>query len=354
MSSQQDYYKLLGVDRTADADDIKKAYRKKAMKCHPDKNPGDKDAEAMFKSISEAYEVLSDPQEKAYYDRMGSRRAGKNINRGGHYSTPFDVFFGHEDFASMFNRRPNRKKVDPDARIVYRVGLEKILVGGSLQFNIKRKNACNKCKGDGVKVKNETCSSCNGLKYVRNQSGFIMITTPCNACNGTGKKIENCSACNGAGGSVINEKISLNIPAGISPLTSLKVKKKGNEMFAGDMKIVGDLYIVIDYPQKYKNIYLKNGNIYVSIKVPFDTVLREEKISIDILGCKNIEVNLKCNKEFGHEYKVKGAGVTSNEHAFIKVFIDMPKNKISKEDKEKLIKTLGGIYGKPAVKFEPI
>jgi len=360
MSQKEDYYKVLGVDRNVDASSIKKAYRKKAMQYHPDKNPGNKEAEEMFKIASEAYEILSDPQEKAYYDRFGSKKSDSRNYRSDF--NPFDIFtsafqggnygpFGnHSDRFSVFTRRQH---VNPDIRAVYRVGLEVVFKGKKIEFELERQMVCDECKGQGFKSTENVCPTCKGVGTMSEHSDWIVMTTPCNACGGMGKENIKCQKCSG-GYKKLKEKIAVSIPSGINPLTNLKVKGKGNEIYMGGNKIAGDLYLVIDYPQQYKNIMIRNGSIYASINVPFDVVLKEEQIDVDILGCKNIKFKLKSSNKSGHEYKIKGQGVTGDNHAFIKVYLDLPENKISKEKREKLIDILGETYGNSKLEFKPI
>jgi DnaJ-class molecular chaperone len=175
----------------------------------------------------------------------------------------------------------------------------------------------------------------------------------CNDCFGTGKKCEKCSDCGSNGFKKVNEKISIEVPPGINPMSSLRVKGKGNEVYYSGKKVVGDTYILIDYPQTYNGITLRDGNIYTSIKVQIDSILAEEKINVNILGCKEIEFKLDSSKHSGYQYKVEKQGVTDDKSAFVKVFVDIPKNKISRDDKEKLVKLMRDIYGRPTNKYEP-
>jgi DnaJ-class molecular chaperone len=145
----------------------------------------------------------------------------------------------------------------------------------------------------------------------------------------------------------------LNIPAGVNPLTTLRLQGKGNEILADNKKIVGDAYVIIDYPTKEHGVKVENGNIYASINVPFDSVLSEENIRVNILGCKEIEFKLNSSYKSGHPYKIEKQGITDKNFAMVKVFIDIPKNKINDENRNKLVKLAREIYGRADTRFEP-
>jgi len=374
-SASKDYYEVLGIDRNADADSIKKAYRKMAMQYHPDKNQGDKESEKMFKQVADAYEVLSDPQEKAYYDRVGSRRSASGNRRrttvdprdvfrsvfgdagfgGGGFEfsfeevDPFGRFGGGSGFERTFAPRTH---VNPDNRIVYRTTIEELLKGEKVLIQFRRQIACAKCQGMGFCLTNKKCPSCNGTGQIRQQNANMLFLRTCGDCQGTGSMVDKCLECHETGYTSVEEKISLVIPAGIKPMSALRLKGKGNEIVFSKQRLIGDTYIIIDYPRSYKGVILDNGNLYVSVNVPFDTVMGQKKIKINVLGCRELEIELDFTKKSGYQYKIAGAGVTKDDDAFIKVLIDFPKNKISKEDRDKLVKILRDIYGRPVTTFD--
>jgi molecular chaperone DnaJ len=346
----KDYYEILEVDKNADAETIKKSYRKKAIQYHPDKNPGDKEAEEKFKSISEAYEILSDPEKKQRYDMSGSgdfHNFDPNFNYDG-----FDPF---TMFSTMFktNNFRNHARIDPDSKLSYRASLKEIIRGAKVEVLLKRNIHCEECMGQGHSTSDANCSTCNGAGFQISKMGQMTVTMPCNKCGGSGKQINSCHKCNGRGYFEKKEKVSFDIPKGINPLTVLRIKGKGNEIFYQNNKLVGDTYIVIDYPHQEQGVAIKMGHIYMSIKVPFNCILEEEKIVIDVLGCKEIEFKLDSSKLSGYEYKLDGQGVMSDKSAFVKVFVDFPKNKISEEDRKKLIDVMGEIYGRSTTRFKP-
>jgi DnaJ-class molecular chaperone len=149
------------------------------------------------------------------------------------------------------------------------------------------------------------------------------------------------------------EKIIVTIPAGINALSALRIRGQGNEVYWGEQLTCGDLYIVVDYPRENKGVTLDDGNIYTTVRVSFNAVINESEVTIDVLGCKDIKLKLDASQKSGHIYQIIGCGANSEKNAYVKVFIDFPKNKISKEDSEKLIKVMREIYGEPATRIQP-
>ena len=346
----KDYYKILGVGKDADAESIKKVYRKLALEFHPDRNPNNKEAEEKFKEISEAYAVLSDPNERQKYDHGGMDSHFSNFNFN---FNPFDIFSSTMDSNSFFNQN---MKVHPDNKMAYRIKMEDVITGGKTQLEFNRFIACDKCLGKGSIVSNshDKCKACNGSGHrTLNMNGNMMFSSACNQCGGTGNEIKKCKDCGANGYKKVSEKVAIDIPAGINPMTTLRIKGKGNEVYWNDKKVTGDSYIIVDYPREYKGVSLNNGNIYTSVRVPIDSILSEETIMVNILGCKNVQFKLDHTKNSGHQYKVEKQGVKDENFAVVKVFIDLPKNKISKNDKEKLTQIMREIYGAPSTQFEP-
>lgn len=333
-NDSKNYYELLGVNKDSTQEEIKKKYRSAALKYHPDKNPGNKKAEETFKKISEAYEVLSDPQKKNQYDNESIGFMFNDIN-------PFDIF------------SKTHSRVSPDNRMIYKANLQQILTGEKIEIQLKRHVACDNCLGQGNTIEDKICSVCNGKGIKTSAIGNIMFQTTCNVCRGSGRKNTQCSSCRGTAYKTVTENISLNIPLGINPLSTLRLKGKGNEVYYNNFKTIGDTYITIDYAPKHRGVLLNNGNLYTTIVVPFHSALIEETVEVNIFECKKIYLKLDSTKKSGHQYKIEKAGITENNDAYVKVFIDFPKNKIHKEDKEKLINLMREIYGEPAKQFRP-
>lgn len=346
---KKDYYEVLGVERNADESALKKAYRSLAQKFHPDKNPGDKTCEEKFKEVAEAYEVLSDSQKRTRYDR------GDVEFEGGIDIDPFDVFSSFFGNVSGFPRgfSPRSRRVSPDNKMVYRASIEEIINGSNVIVGFNRQMACSECMGAGSQNSSAKCPGCRGSGMKSRRSFNMFFSSTCDECYGMGREYKKCPQCNGEGYLLKQEKLSISIPKGVSPMSTLRLKGMGNEVYYEKQKVVGDTYVVIDYPQSHNGVSIKNGDIYVSILVPFDTILNEEKIKVNILGCKEIEFKTDCNKPSGCQYCIKEEGIMSNCNAFIKVFVDFPKNKLSKENIKKLANLMREVYGEPNTRFDP-
>jgi molecular chaperone DnaJ len=333
----KDYYKILGIDKSADADAIKKAYRKLAMQYHPDQNQNE-GSEDKFKDLAEAYEVLSDPIKRRTYDSGGTsfRFTGN----------PFDIF--------GINLNKREYGINQNIQLAVRVTLQQIIKGDKLTIKYAKKIACDNCKGKGQFATDDTCQYCNGTGKMASSMANMQFVTVCPKCNGTGKQHDKCQKCNGNAFSNKNDEVALEIPKGTPPLTRLCIENKGNEIYVNDKKVTGSLHVVVDYPKYQNGVRVDMGNIYLGIKAPFNTIMSEEEITVDILGCKKIQVKLDSSKPSGHIYVVQGEGVHEDNNAFIKVFIDSPKNKLSEEDKSKLNEVMEEVYGKPPRQFQAL
>ncbi len=246
-----DYYELLGVERDADERDLKRAYRKLAMKYHPDRNPS-ADAEERFKALSEAYGVLSDPQKRHIYDRYGKEGLQNQGFRGagdlGDIFSQFGDIFG--DLGEMFgfgSRRGRRSSRGADLRMELHIDLEQALSGFERDFDIPRTVDCDTCDGSGARegTSAKTCGTCAGRGQVAVSRGFIQMTTTCPRCRGEGKIVESpCETCHGSGGKQISDRVKVKIPAGIEHGMKLRVTGKGERAPTPDGD-PGDLFVVI-------------------------------------------------------------------------------------------------------------
>jgi molecular chaperone DnaJ len=344
------YYETLGVDKNATADEIKKAYRKLAMEYHPDTNAGDKDSEAKFKEVSEAYEILSDEDERAFYDRHGvtSKEGGPRQPRGRGGFGGFGGFssFTEDDISYM------RKSSQIDIKIPCPISLVNALKGGKMKMSFKRRIDCDDCNGRGHEVTDIDCPHCDGKGMLIMQNGIMMFQIPCEECNGSGNVLNKCKTCNGKSYNYKKFNGNIAVPRGIKRKSHLKIKGQGNVIIHQGRKIAGDAYCFIDYPEKENNVRLDNsGNLHIEISIPVDSILSEEEIEIDVLKCKKIKVKLDSARNFETSYIVQGGGATEKDIAFVKVFPRFPKNNISKENKEKLIDVMRNIYGEPEKTF---
>ena len=248
--AQRDYYEVLGVSRDASEDEIKKAYRKLAMQYHPDRNPGDAEAERKFKEAAEAYDVLRDADKRARYDRFG--HAGLQGGAGGFGSTD-DIFARFSDiFGDLFGfgggtgRSGPRPMAGADLRYNLEISFEQAATGAEIPLKLPRHEECPECKGSGAApgTKPETCRQCNGTGQVRRTQGFFQLAMPCPACHGTGQVIATpCPRCKGDGVVANVREIVVRIPAGVDTGTRLRVRGEGEAGVHGGPP--GDLYVVL-------------------------------------------------------------------------------------------------------------
>jgi molecular chaperone DnaJ len=360
-----DYYELLGVKREASAEEIKKAYRKQAVKYHPDKNPGDKAAEEKFKQVSQAYEVLSDPQKRSTYDQFGAAAfdhgggggygGGQNVNFG-NFQNPFDVFrdvfggFGDifGDHGSPFGtQRSSGQHSGSDLRYDLDVTLHEAFSGVDKVINYRRAVHCKKCNGSGCAdgSSTETCSMCNGRGVVVTTRGMFQMSQTCPKCHGAGKFIKNpCANCGGSGRVTGSHSIRLHVPAGIETGVQLR-SAEGGECGSNGAKY-GDLYVFVHV--KEDELFRRDGSaLHVSVTVPFSVLALGGEIevpTIDGHGMLTIPAGTSAETIF----RLRGKGMpvlgrTMRGDQLVQVQVDVPKklNKIQKEKLEAFAKSMG-------------
>ena len=314
--SKQDYYELLGVDRSADAAALKSAYRKLAMQYHPDKNPGDNAAENKFKEVSEAYEILKDAQKRAAYDQFGHsafENGGMGNGGGGFHgfeSSGFSDIF--EDLFGMGGGRrrdPNASSRGADLRYNLTITLEDVFHGKSEKIKIPTEIACNTCDGSGAKdgTKPSACTTCNGIGKVRSQQGFFMVERTCPSCQGQGLVIENpCSDCHGSGKKKKHKTLDVKIPAGVEEGTRIRLTGEGKAGARGGQS--GDLYIFIEI--EYHPIFQRDGTtVYCEVPIPMTTATLGGRIEIPTIGGKKAEVKITAGTPTGKRFKIPGKGM---------------------------------------------
>lgn len=280
MAQKRDYYEVLGISRNATAEEIKKAYRKKAIEYHPDKNPGDKDAEEKFKEAAEAYEVLGDANKRARYDQFGHAGVGGAAGGGfgggmsmdDIFSQFGDIFGGHfggfGGFGGFGSQRAGRRtNRGSDLRVKVKVNLKEVLTGVEKKIKVKKYVSCSHCNGNGSENGNSTstCSTCHGSGVVTRVTNTILgqmqTTTTCPTCNGEGKTItKKCPHCNGEGIVSDEEIITIKIPAGVSEGMQLSMQGRGNAARRGGIN--GDLLVVIEEEEDPNLIRDENDVIY--------------------------------------------------------------------------------------------
>ena len=338
-----EYYEILQISKTATKADIKKAFRKLAMKYHPDKNPNDKEAEEMFKKINEAYEVLSDDNKRAIYDRYGKEGLEGNIKT----DSGFGGFGGFRDFFDDFFGFNTKKRRTPyNLDILFEIELEfrEAVFGVKKQIEIEYFSICPKCDGTGAKTFH-TCPVCGGKGQVFFKQGFMSVGQTCPQCEGSGKIVDEvCDECRGSGYKVHKEKVDTELPAGIDSGMRMRVPNKGNEDFD---KKRGDLYLHI-YVKDDKIFKRRDNNIFVEVPIFFTSAILGDTIKIPTLNGEK-ELKIEPHTKDGKRYQFKGEGIV-NVHTGLKgdliaILKIVYPDKLTDEQKEllqKLHKSFGG------------
>jgi len=312
LNGKKDYYELLGVSRSANEEEIKKAYRKLALKHHPDRNPGDRQAEEKFKEISEAYQVLADAEKRAQYDQYGHAAFGD----GGPFRGGFDFTGGFEDiFGDIFGeffgagtgRRRGRARGD-DLRYNLTIGFEEAAFGADKKIKIPRQAPCEACHGSGCKpgAAPRTCSTCHGRGQVSFQQGFFTVSRTCTQCHGQGTTIADpCGLCGGAGRLRKLHTLSVKIPAGVDAGSRLKLRGEGESGPAGGP--AGDLYVVIEVEPH--PLFVRDGlDIICEVPISFVQAALSAEIDVPTLEGK-VKMKIPTATQSGKVFRLKGKGV---------------------------------------------
>lgn len=351
MASKRDYYEVLGVSKQASSDDIKKAYRKLAKKYHPDMNPGDKEAEAKFKEVNEAYEVLNDDQKRYAYDRFG-HSAFDGTGGGGGFGGFEDFGFGglgdiFESFMGGFGRRSRNKRNEPvrgkDLHYALEISFEEAAFGVTKEIPVSRLQTCSTCGGTGAKqgTAEENCKRCQGTGQIRYSQAtpfgqFVNVKT-CDACRGEGKIIAHpCETCQGKRRVSRNQRISLNIPAGISEGQTISLTGEGDAGLRGGP--AGDLYITIHI--KPHEIFRREGyDVICDVPISFTQAALGAEIEIPTID-GIMKYKIPEGTQTSTVFKIKGKGIKrfrseSRGDQYIKVHVEVPV-KLSQKQKELL------------------
>ncbi|MFA7441557.1 MAG: molecular chaperone DnaJ [Sphingomonadaceae bacterium] len=318
MHGEIDYYELLDVERDCDEGTLKSAYRKLAMRWHPDRNPGDKDAEARFKAIGEAYEVLKDPQKRAAYDRFGHaafRNGGGGGPGGGFgnagpfsdiFSDIFDQFMGGG--TARGRRGPQR---GADVRYDLEVTFEEAFEGSEAEIALDVAVGCDHCVGTGSKpgARMQTCHTCNGHGQVRMQNGMFIVERTCPTCHGAGQTISDpCEHCHGEGRVERRKTLQVKIPRGVDDGTRIRLSGEGEAGPRGGQP--GDLYIFVH--MKPHDIWKRDGTtLYAAVPLSFVTAALGGEICIPGLDKEPVEVRVPAGTQTGRQFRVRGRGMPS-------------------------------------------
>jgi len=303
-----EYYDALGIDKSANADAIKKAYRKAAMKFHPDKNPGNKQAEEKFKLINEAYSVLSDPNKKSIYDQhgkegLGSRGHTSHGNPHDIFNDVFSNFGGFGDFFNQHQKRSSAPQRGSNIQIRISVGIKDLVFGGDITVLIPTKHVCSDCSGRGSAGPLQICPGCAGQGKQTFMRGFMNLTTTCAQCHGAGKIIiDHCKPCHGTGSKKEQKEVAIGVPSGVRPGQMIRIPGEGNKDF-GD--VPGDL--MVEVHSDTQGFDLHESNLIKKIDVDCIDACLGCKTNVDTLdGTKT--VTIPKGIQHGQRIKLKELG----------------------------------------------
>lgn len=356
MAEKKDYYEVLGLDKSAGEDEIKKAYRKMAKKYHPDLNPGDKEAEQHFKEVNEAYEILSDPTKKSRYDQFGHAGVDPNFGQGGGYGGGFTGDFG--DLGDIFNsffgggfggggRRadPNAPRRGGDTSTTVNLSFEEAAKGCQKTIKVTRIESCPDCKGSGATPGSsvKTCPNCHGSGQIemtqRTPFGAMKTSHVCDACRGTGKIVENpCKTCAGKGKIRRTKEQTVDIPAGVDDGQYINMRGGGDAGSNGGP--AGDLHINVSV--RPHPIFERDGfDVYCEIPITYAQAALGSEIIVPTLDGK-VKFTIPAGTQTGDQFKLKGKGIQRIRYSgrgdqYVKVTIEVPKN-LSAKQKDQLQK----------------
>ncbi|MCB1120037.1 MAG: molecular chaperone DnaJ [Verrucomicrobiae bacterium] len=345
-----DYYELLGVEKNVTADELKKAYRKQALKYHPDRNPDDKDAEEQFKKVSHAYEVLKDPEKRAAYDRYGPQAfegGGMGAGGGGGFHDPFDIFREVYEgsgggFGGIFDElfgggRSSQGGARAGANLQYdlQISLEEAAAGVQKEISFRRAVACDACNGSGAEpgTSKKTCNTCGGVGQVTSSRGFFRVKQTCPTCHGTGSIIETpCKKCSGEGRVMKASQSTVKVPAGVDTGSRLRLSGMGEAGTGGGP--TGDLIIVIHV--KDHDIFDREGDdLYCQIPIKFTLAALGGSIDVPTLNGR-ATLKIPSGTQSGTTFRMRKKGVLSlrghgNGDQYVTVHVEVPKSLSGKQ-----------------------
>jgi molecular chaperone DnaJ len=353
---KKDFYEVLGIQKGAPIDQIKSAYRKLALQYHPDKNPGNKQAEDKLKEINEAYEILSNPQKKQMYDQFGHAGINGGAASGGGY--PGGGFEGFGDFSSVGDifgdfigdifggggggrggRRSGRTRRGADLRYDLELTFEQAAHGIEIPVDVARRETCPECGGTGAKPGSQakTCPQCKGTGQVRYSQGFFAFAQTCPQCRGEGKVISNpCPSCGGTGSKKASNQIKVRIPAGVDTGTSLRVQGAGNVPGKGGMP--GDLYVVVHVKPSAK-FRREHEHLFIDLSITYPEAVFGGEFDVSTID-SHVKLKVPQGTQPGTVFRVRGEGFPRLQSRgkgdlFVKLNVQVPKN-LTEEQKNAL------------------
>jgi molecular chaperone DnaJ len=348
MSDNRDYYEILTVERTATEEEVKRSYRKLAVKFHPDKNPDDPHAEEKFKELGEAYDVLMDADKRAAYDRFGHAAFAQGTAAGRGFHDPFDIFrevFGGGGgiFETFFGGGGGGSGEDrhrgSDLRYDMQITLEEAAFGVEKEIEIRKLDACDRCKGTGAEGGSRTinCPTCGGRGQVVTSRGFFQVSQTCPRCRGVGQIIEKpCRDCGGEGRLEKPSRIQLKIPPGIAEGSRLRSSGNGEAGIRGGAH--GDLYVVI-HVQEHPIFHREEDNLYCEVPIPFSLAALGGEVPVPTLDGK-AHVKIPAGTQGGQMFKLRGKGIVNingreRGDLLARMIVEVP-TRLNTEQKQKL------------------
>jgi len=338
VSGKRDYYEILGIDRDASPEEIKKAYRKLAHQHHPDKNSGDRSAEERFKEISEAYEILSNPEKRQTYDRFGSTELGRGFEGFGGFDSGSGSIFD-DIFEGFFSGRAGRStrgaQRGADLRYNLEIRFEEAATGIEIEIVVPRLETCHTCRGSGAKPGSQpvVCRACRGTGHVRFSQGFLTVSQTCGQCRGEGRVLEHpCSGCRGLGQVKAERTLTVKIPAGVETGTRLKLAGEGEAGVRGGPP--GDLYVVITVQEH--PIFLRQGDdLYCEIPINFTQAALGAQMEIPTISGR-VLLKIPPGSQTGAEFRIKGKGLPNvrgygRGDLVARIFVEVPTHLTAKQ-----------------------
>jgi molecular chaperone DnaJ len=350
MAKKRDYYEVLGVGRNASEEEVKRSYRRLAVKFHPDKNPDDPHAEEKFKELGEAYDVLMDSDKRAAYDRFGHAAFASGGAGFGGFHDPFDIFrevfggggFGGGIFETFFGgagTRAEGRQRGSDLRYDMQIGLEEAAFGIEKEIEIEKLDTCDKCHGSGAEPGSRTisCPTCNGRGQVISSRGFFHVSQTCPRCRGAGEVIEKpCPKCHGEGRMEKLSRVKLKIPAGIREGSRLRSSHNGEAGIRGAPP--GDLYVVI-HIKEHKVFQREDDDLYCEVPIAFSLAALGGEVDVPTLEGK-AHLKVPAGTQSGQMFKLRGKGITNvngrgRGDLFARLIVEVPSH-LNMEQRRKL------------------